>query len=78
MPTIYEVIWIDSNTIGGWCPEVELDENEIKTLVCRTVGYLYKVTPDRVMLAESYAEFGQWGNIMMIPRVSIISGRKIK
>lgn len=73
-----EITWVDSNTIGGWCLDDELSENEIKPMLCRSIGYLYKATEDRVMLAENHAEFGQWGNIIMIPRVSVISVREIK
>lgn len=67
---IVEVEWIDSCGNAAW-RSVEHDDEEITDLSCKTVGYLFKRTKDRVVVALNQSATGNVGDTIAIPRSAV-------
>ena len=83
---IVEVIWVDSNIWRGWQRWNKLEDyHERQSLQCKTAGYLFKETKEKVTLLMSRAwehaddeEPSSGAELMTIPRVAIEDIRELK
>jgi len=73
----YEVTWVDSHSIDGWNTRSDMEEHAGIGIGCKTIGYLYALKEDRVILTMSENVNEQWGHTMTIPRVAVIGARKL-
>ena len=63
------VRWIDSANYGGWRDDGET----IKPVICDSVGYSINETNNFLTLAQTKGDDGNFCNIVVIPKVSILS-----
>ena len=68
----YDVTWIDGVSYHGW-----YDKNDLDTVInnyrVKTTGYVVDITKLFVVVALNYqAQSGKYGELMYIPRKSII------
>lgn len=70
---IVEVTWKDSTTYDAWQHESGMIS---KVATCKTVGYLYSKTKNKVVLVASKS-IGTVAQMMVIPRKCIKKIRKL-
>lgn len=69
---IVEVEWIDSSSRGRWHDPEDVDAwLDGLDLACRSVGYLYRESEDRVVVVQSQAAVDSVAETLIIPRVVI-------
>jgi hypothetical protein len=69
---IVEVEWIDSNGLGHWQDKDYMSKwAKDESLLCRSAGYLYEKTKDRIVLVQSESP-ASLGAGLAIPRKAII------
>lgn len=71
VPVVIE--WIDANSTAGW----DLDHKPTP-MRCISAGLLVEDRHDRVILAQSKAGTGDYGDFLEIPRVAVKKLRRLK
>lgn len=76
---IVEVVWIDSNTIGGWHRTADMLASVTDgAMECRSVGYVFFENDERLVLIGDQNDNDQVAEAMTIPKVAIKSVRDLK
>ena len=65
-PVIVE--WEDTCTTGGWTLQDGVLQEAVTPYIVQTVGFLIAWNKQRLVLAAGYALYGQYQNVMKIPR----------
>ena len=75
---IVEVDWVDSASIHGWADPDSTDDFSLSTMACKSVGYVFKNTADRLVINQAVDK--ATGNTLatsVIPAIAITNIRKI-
>lgn len=75
-----EVIeWIDSCSLSGWSSEKSYRSHADETLLCRSAGFVFHETDDRIGIIQSQTDKAapdtSFDHSMIIPKVAIVSRR---
>jgi hypothetical protein len=76
---IIEVIWIDSAQSHGWKDrQAEIDSpDRLRSMRCRSVGYMLADDEHGVMLAESLSDYDNVACTTTIPKFAIVERRNL-
>ena len=69
------VEWVDSSSVTGWhtpSPSYNIQAN------CISVGVLLYDNEDRISIAQSKSDSGNWAEVISIPKCSIKRVRTLK
>lgn len=76
-PTIVEIEWVDSCSVGGWHRPEHFTEASIAN--CRTVGYILERTSRHIVVVQNYGDDTRnVGEGMAIPAKAIKRVRRLK
>lgn len=75
-----EIEWLDNSTVptDSWLTGEQMEDIVAEPVVVHTVGMLYKVAPDFIVVLNSASNVGfYWGAIVILKK-SIIKARELK
>ena len=76
---IERVVWVDSSSPSdsSWLQDDEIDEFFGHPLKCLTVGINVRESKKVLVLASSRSSFGQVYGVISIPKVAIVSRKRL-
>jgi hypothetical protein len=72
---LIKIKWIDSTYLGGWH---NLNELNMKSELCTTIGYLEEDKKDCIIISQSKQSGGYCQNLIAIPKCAIKSKKRFK
>src|SRR4051794_37471816 len=67
------VEWIDSNSTSGWQDPETMRGTVERSMLCKSVGWLFFDGPDRICLIPNQAECESVSAAITIPRMAVVS-----
>lgn len=77
--SLVEIHWVDSQYHGnGWLTRDQVEVLVTNSLLCRSVGWLYRDAGDRLMLIQNISATEEVGCLITIPKDSVLYIRWIE